>query len=298
MPITVVIAEQPFTAHKCCLMWTRILLTACLTLILGLFSVFYTLQQDSLAHSHREQDQKNMEKIRRETIYDAYIGDISQYLFVESKARADIMKVHIRVKTLNILRHLEASQKRDIVLFLYEHQLIRSDLPERAVDLCDADLTDVRFTRPCNLDYLYLPGVLADKIVFDGCMLTRAVFNRTSMVGAKFIHTHASGAQFVAANLTNVIFLQTNNLNINFANAILVRSSFVDGPSPQKVNFTNADLFQSDLTQKQLSYVHHMDKNTLLNARLPDGSFSTIDSSQLINDGGAELSVSIFCDSH
>ena len=296
MPITVVLAEQPFGRQKCCFMWTRILLTACLTLILGLFSVFYTLQQDSLAYRHREQDQKNMEKVRKETIYDAYISEIFQYLLIESKARADIMKVHIRVKTLNVLRHLDASQKRDIVLFLYEHQLIRSNQSERPVDLCDTNLTDVQFTRPCNFDNISLHGVIADKVVFDGCMLISAALNGASMVGAKFIHTHASDARFVAANLTNAIFLQTNNLNINFSNTILVRSSFADEPSSQQVNVTNADLLQSDLTDIQLYYVHHTEKNTLLNARLPNGLFGTIDSSQLINDGGAELSVSIFCD--
>ena len=207
------------------------------------------------------------------------------------------MKVHIRVKTLNVLRHLDASQKRDIILFLYEHQLIRSDQPERPVDLSDADLTDVQFTRPCNLENVSLAGVLADKIVFDGCMLKRAVFNGASMVGAKFIYTHASGAQFIGNNLSNAIFIETNNLNINFANGLLVRSSFAHGPNPQKVNFTNTDLLQSDLTDQQLSFVHDTDINTLLNARLPNGSFSAIDSSQLIRDGGAEQSVSIFYDS-
>jgi len=114
------------------------------------------------------------------------------------------------------------------------------------------------------------------------------------MVGAKFINSYVSGSHFDSVNLTNAIFKQTNNLRINFANAILVRSSFRDGPNLQNANLMNADLFESDLTDKQLSFIHSNQINNLLNTRFPNGSFGAINSSQLILDGGAELSVSEF----
>jgi uncharacterized protein YjbI with pentapeptide repeats len=296
MTATTVASEKFCGKPRWCFLWTRIFLSVSLALILGVFSVVYTIQQDSLARAYREQDQQETDKLRKQTIYDSYINDISKNLLLGFNTNEEKTKLHIRVKTLNALRHLDPSQKKEIILFLYENHLIRSDQPELAINLTEADLTNVHFVRLCNLNYLYLPGVLADKIVFDRCKLKGAIFNGASMTEAKFIDSYAAGSEFFETNLTNAVFIQTNNLRINFSSAILIRSSFAGGPSPQKVNFANADLFESDLTEEQLSFRHFLEVNTFINTRFPNGSFSDIDSSQLIMDGGAELSVSAFCD--
>ncbi len=94
--------------------------------------------------------------------------------------------------------------------------------PEFAIDLSTADLAGCHFKRPCNLNNLYLPDVLADQIIFNGCKLRHAVFSGSSLVEVKFIHSHASGSQFNGVNLINAVFFETNNLKLNFANAILV----------------------------------------------------------------------------
>lgn len=284
--------EERFAKRKFCFIWTRVLLSASLTLTVSAFTIIFTIQEDIRDRVHREQQQRDMNKIRTQLVYDTYLNDISSLLLSNLNDSTGKIKSHIRSKTLNALLHIDATQKTDIILFLYENYLIRSNYPELALDLSTADLNNCQFKHPCKLEYLYLPNVLADSIVFNRCKLRRAVFNGSSMVGANFIYSHASGAYFDGVNLTNAIFTKTNNLKINFANAILVRTSFNNGPNLQNVNLMNADLFQSDLTDEQFAFVYFSQSNTLLNTRFPNGSFSPIDSSQLIRDGGAELSVS------
>lgn len=293
IPCTAGDSEQHLTGRKCCFTWTRLLLSVSVTLLVTAFTITYTVRQEVFARTDREQQQQDALTLRRQTIYDTYLDEIAKHLLLRTDGTAEKTKLHIRAKTLNILPHLDAQQKTDIVRFLYENNLIRTDYLDLAVDLRTADLSDCRFQRPCQLAKLYLPGVLADRIVFDGCQLSKAVFDGSSMVGAKFIECHAANAQFDGVNLTGAVFARTNNLRMNFANTVLVRSSFSAGPAPHKVDFTNADLLGSDLTDEQLSFTHFSDVNTFLNTRFPNGSFSKINSSQLITDGGAELSVSV-----
>jgi uncharacterized protein YjbI with pentapeptide repeats len=77
----------------------------------------------------------------------------------------------------------------------------------------------------------------------------------------------------------------------NLRGAILTETTFFDGIF-QQVNLTNADLSDSNLTDKELSIFFKTTKaNFFLNTRFPNGSFSYIDSRQLVRDNGAELEV-------
>jgi uncharacterized protein YjbI with pentapeptide repeats len=203
-----------------------------------------------------------MKKIRKQLLYDTYLDDISKYLLISLNDSAEKTKLHVRAITLNVLLNLGSSQKREIILFLDDSYLVRSDYLQVAIHLSTADLTSCHFKHLCNLNNLYLPGVLADNIVFDGCKLRRVLFNGFLMVGAKFIRSHASGSHFDAIILTHTIFIQTNSLKINFVNTILVHSSFADGSNLQKVNLMNVDRFESDLIGKQLTFRHFFDFNT------------------------------------
>ncbi|CAF3754444.1 unnamed protein product [Adineta steineri] len=255
-----------------CWNWSRILLSACLPLVLGVFTIVFTIQQNSISIANRGQDRRQAIELRQQVI------------------RSNRQQLnYIGFKTIDVLRHLSKIQKRDVILFLYNHELIRSDKPEsQRVILKGADLTDVHFIQSnsmnCDLRNISLMSVLASNMVFERCDISYVAFDNAYMVGAKFIGSQMEDVRFHKANLTDVVFDGSNVYKVNFFHAILINSKFL-GIKPVSADFTNADLLNSDLTSKDISAITH----TFLNTRYPNGSFSVVNNTQLINDGGAEL---------
>ncbi|CAF1551814.1 unnamed protein product [Adineta steineri] len=277
-----------------CLSWSRVLLSACLPLVLGVFTIVFTVQQNSISIANREQDRRQAIELRQQVMYDAYIKEISKLLLKPSFNRSNRQQLnYIGFKTIDVLRHLSKIQKRDVILFLYNYELIRRDKPEsQRVILKGADLTDAHFIRSnsmnCDLRNIYLNSVLASNIVFERCDLNYAVFENASIVGAKFIGSLMEGVRFHKANLTDAIFDGSNVYKVKFFHAILINVKFF-GIKPVSADFTNADLLNSGLTRKDISATTH----TFLNTRYPNGSFSVVNNTQLIVDGGAEKRVSL-----
>ncbi|CAF0837796.1 unnamed protein product [Adineta steineri] len=277
-----------------CWNWSRILLSACLPLVLGVFTIVFTIQQNSISIANRGQDRRQAIELRQQVMYDAYIKEISKLLLKPSFSRSNRQQLnYIGFKTIDVLRHLSKIQKRDVILFLYNHELIRSDKPEsQRVILKGADLTDVHFIQSnsmnCDLRNISLMSVLASNMVFERCDISYVAFDNAYMVGAKFIGSQMEDVRFHKANLTDVVFDGSNVYKVNFFHAILINSKFL-GIKPVSADFTNADLLNSDLTSKDISAITH----TFLNTRYPNGSFSVVNNTQLINDGGAELIVSL-----
>nr|ACD54822.1 pentapeptide repeat protein-like protein [Adineta vaga] len=201
--------------RSACFNWGRLLFSASFPLVLGIFSIIFTIQQNSISQAN---------ELRQQNIYDGYINDISKLLLSPTFNRSNPQQLnYIGFKTVDIIKHLSNAQKRNVIFFLYNHELIRRDKPiSQRVNLTGAYLADA---------------------IFDG-----------------------------------------NNINqISFPHATLINSKFL-GMKPFITNFTNADLLNSDLTNKDLSSMKHIIRNT----RFPNGSFSVVDNSQLISDGGAE----------
>jgi uncharacterized protein YjbI with pentapeptide repeats len=284
--------------RKCCFSWTKLFLSALFPLIFGIFTIVFTVQQDSIARANREQDQSQIDVLRKQTVYDSYIDTISKLFLRRNFNRSDVNTLeNIRVRTLNALRQLDAERKREIIQFLYENKLIRYNKSkiEELVRLDEGDLSGIEFiyssTLICQFTYLYLPAVLAAKIVFDRCQLQDAQFDGASMVEAKFTKSILSYSKFIKTNLTAAVFDTNNMRSVNFTGAILSHARFHQSKL-ENVDLTNTDLLGSNLEPDQLTKVVGRKQNILINTRFPNGSFSAIDSSQLIVNGNAELTVS------
>ncbi len=300
--------------RKYCYAWTKILLSASVPVIMGIFTVVYTLQQNKLAQANREQDldiaranrendlkiaRENAEKdaieqqkIRQQTVYDSYIAEISKTIHNDDfNISKDNQLMYIRIQTLNALHQLDHDQKREVIVFLYENGLILAN-SQKHIDLRGADLVGMKFVRSasflCELNSLYLAGVLADNITFDGCRLQQSVFNRASLNGAKFSNSYAVSSSYEGTYMVQFVFNGTNILGSNFDSADLRNANFLN-TVPKGVNFRNTDLFGSNLMNDQLL---KSSTNIYMNTRFPNGSFSTIDTKQLVVNGGAETNVS------
>ena len=271
------------------------------TIVFGVFTVIFTLQQDASARAMRQQDQRQADEINRRTTFKDYIDDVRALLLDDNfEYNIERSLLHIRVQTLTVLKHLDPDRKHDVIRFLYENRLIHLNETVR-LDLRGADLSEIKFIKPldgvCDLSFLYLPGVYAKNIVFDGCWLVAANFDDASMVGAQFHSCNMVTATFRNANLSQVKLDGNHLYNANFTSAYLVQSSIPRGTF-HHVDLTNADLFQSDISDQLLHplVVSGIGPNILLNTRYPNGSFSDIDTGNLIVDGQAQPQVCILND--
>ena len=268
------------------------------TIVFGVFTVIFTLQQDASSRAMREQDQRQADEINRRTMFKDYIDDV-RALLLDEDLEYNIEKslLQIRVQTLTVLKNLDPNRKRDVILFLYENRLLLNGQPP-TVDLHGADLNGIKFikssTEVCTLPRLYLPGVSAENIVFDGCRLDVAVFDDASMVGATFHSCNLERAHFHHANLRKANFDSNQLHRANFTGAHLVQSS-IRGGVFHGVDLTNTDLFQTDIREQLLysSAVSGLNSNLLVNIRYPNGSFGNIDTQDLIVGGHAQSQVCI-----
>ncbi|CAF1422646.1 unnamed protein product [Adineta steineri] len=284
-----------------CVKISKLLLAALPSVVFGVFTIIFTIQQNSTANKNRQQDQRQSDELSIRSTFENYINDISKLLLDTKFNRSNPEHLlHIRVKTLTVLRNVDAHRKRDIVLFLYESRLLRSDvMPNERLSLKDADLNGLEFigssTISIQLDYLYLPDVYLSNGIFEWCTLDYAVFDNASMSNMKLINSSIWSTSFRGiyapdATMGDLIFY-----NNSFIGATLVRTLFIGGIVwLEKVDLTNVDLLGSHDSQGKLIHYDFTSQDQIIrfNTRFADGSFDDIDSSELIFDGGAELGVS------
>jgi hypothetical protein len=111
--------------------WVRVLISTLPSVIFGVFTVVFTIQQNSSSRATRDQDRRYSDAQSRRSIFDNYIDIISERLLNPQFNRSNYEHLQtIRVKTLTALRQLDRDYKREIILFLYENNLIRSNLSE------------------------------------------------------------------------------------------------------------------------------------------------------------------------
>ncbi|CAF1435568.1 unnamed protein product [Adineta steineri] len=257
---------------KRCLNIIKLILAAFPSIIFGGFTIIFTIQQNHVSNENRKQDQLQADELNIRKTFETYIDHVS-ILLVDHKFNRSNPEhlLYLRVKTLTALRHVDVNRKRDIILFLHESRLIRN--------------------APYQLDYIYLPGIYAPNIVFSWCSLKYAVFDHASMSNAQILNSTISYSSFYQINAPNAIIGDIIFHRNNFSNAILIGTHF-SGIIGWKegVFLTNADLFVSYTFEESALNFHNYDINSLnfQNLRFPDGSFRSIDSSNLIVDGGAE----------
>ena len=264
----------------------KMLFAAMPTVVFGIFTIVFTLQQNASARATREQDQRQEDENNRRIIFKEYIDDMTA-LLLERANEAIFTKIlsHFRVQTLTALQNLDARRKRNVIVFLYENQLLRSDISPQ-VDLRGADFNGIRFwsssTVACQMPFLYLPGIYAENIVFDRCSLPDAVFDRAAMSGAKFFECSIWNVQFTHANLTGAQFHGNQLSTTNFSGAFLIRSSIKNGFF-RSVDLTSTDLYQSDIDNQLLFPKNSfgLSPHIFRNTRFPNGSFVYLEEENL-----------------
>jgi uncharacterized protein YjbI with pentapeptide repeats len=282
-----------------CTIWTKLILAVVPSIVFGVFTIIFTLQQNSFSAAARDQDQQQAFEQRKEYIFDNCIAAISELLLTPDFNRSSAEHLQpIQARVLTALRRLDLNHKRDIIFYLYANKLIRSDIPpEFRLDLRGADLNGVQFVSSsksrCSLKHLHLPGILARNIVFSGCDLDEANFEESVMDQSRFDNCSLGHTTFTDVDLQRAVFQNNMYWSTSFAGSSLIQSSFVGPNVFYFINWSNTDLYRSDITNERLFGPNSTSiPNVIKNLRLPNGTL-VIYSPQLVKDGGAEKEVKV-----
>jgi uncharacterized protein YjbI with pentapeptide repeats len=272
------------------LRWCKLFVSALLPLAIVGFCVVYTLQKKSFFNENYQRQQHDEHKQQQRLAFDAYIQDISNVLLQITEPNSmDEKYLHIQSKTLLILRNIDLQQKKEIILFLYERNLLRHD----RLNLHGADLNNVELTCPHDFNDLHLQGVHWSNGILINCHLVSANFNQANLFNVRFLNSTIYNASFIGTNLDHSQFIRTNIRFVDFSRASLVQANFLQADVVQGNNFTSADLYQANLTPDQLEGKKvSIIKHDFSHARYPNGSFDSMNFDEnLVINGNAEMEV-------
>ncbi|CAF1300066.1 unnamed protein product [Didymodactylos carnosus] len=268
---------------KDCHDWLTLLVTALVPLMIGVFTVVITIAQQSSADRQRQQEQQQADNLQNERIFSVYVDDISKLLLTKEVTMDNKALIYIRTKTLSSLRKLDTQRRKHLLLFLYESQLLQYDKAKKhdrsTLNLAGANLNHIHIEKPTNFNNLSLPGVELNNASFINCHLQHSRFADAEMNNIIFTNSFLLGARFSRCSLERADFRNTTLAQVSFKSAVLRHADFTRAWT-KGVDFTNADLYGALMTEK-----HLREAALLNNARLPNGSFATIQDKNLVING-------------
>ena len=106
--------------------WLKIILSALIPLMIGVFTITTTLIQQNLSFKQREQEKADTRSLRAQSAYEAdnlqkeavlvtYLDDVSKLLMLENDTK---IYTQIRTKTLTSLRQLD-SERKNIYFYFF-----------------------------------------------------------------------------------------------------------------------------------------------------------------------------------
>ncbi len=218
--------------------WLGLLAVFAIPAVVGLGAAWYTAQQGKVSGRENTDNQ-------RETALQGYIDKMSELLLEkklrDSQPEDEVQKI-ARVRTLTVLRGLDAIRKASLLQFLYESGLINKD--KKIVDLSYADLSSANLVafnlsgadlsevnlREANLSYAILSGTDLHLATLTGANLFKANLNGADLEKA-FLDGGAdlSFADLSGANLRGAILKGTNLLGTKVTSEQLDEATFFEG---------------------------------------------------------------------
>ncbi|CAF2126546.1 unnamed protein product [Rotaria magnacalcarata] len=230
--------------------------------VVCVFVILHTMQRKPLLETD-DFNEEYMNEIEMKIFNDCIEFVAGNLRLINSTQNYSHYLQEISKNVYNTLQHLSATYNHYLILYLYEHELIRSNIPfEKRLNLRDANLSNVQFHN-IAVNHLYLPGVVALNSLFAECQLQESNFQGSMMDKSRFLDCSLENATFSGGSLKYSSFM-----NISYLSS---------------VDFTNTDLLNSDIHIDWLG-----NTSNIIHARLPNGSFYNIDSRNLITDGGTE----------
>lgn len=231
---------------------------------------------------------------QHEEALQAYFDHMADLLLKEklSKISSEEVRNVARVRTLAVLRGLDAKRKGSVILFLKDSELIDR---EAVIDLSGADLREasLAFTNlkrvnlsEADLSGADLSGANLSKSYMSGTNLSGADLRGANLGGADLFEAHLNEADLTQANLSearlNGADLRGCRLNeadlreadlsgVNLNVGDLVRAD-LRGANLGGAKLLGADLSQADLSGTQITQTELEKAKSLEGTTMPDGT--------------------------
>jgi hypothetical protein len=165
----------------------------------------------------RERAQQEKDRHLRDDALQAYLDEMAQLLLERNLGDLedpyDATRVVARARTLAILKLLDASQKRAVVQFLYDANLINGVGPVVSLMAADLEKSDLSSTT--------LAGVNLEGAFLKNANLRLAILSNANLEQAALTEADLSRANPSGANLRNADLSGANMRDFNLSEAYL-----------------------------------------------------------------------------
>ena len=239
--------EQPLT--KTLWDWLNLLGVLAIPVVVGLGTVWFTTQQGKASDAENKDSQ-------REAALQGYIDKMSELLLanlLRKSTEDDEGREIARVRTLTVLRRLDAARKGNVLQFLQEAGLI--DKGKCIIDLDRADLRGA-ILRSTSLEEADLSGANLEGADLRAARLSGANLTQTNLSSADLRWALLNAADLTqanlsGANLTGAILSEANLTQTNLSSAdltqVMLRGAILRSTSLEEANLSSANLEGADL---------------------------------------------------
>jgi len=203
---------------------------------------------------------------QREAALQAYIDHTSKLLLAKNLRHStedeEVRKI-ARVRTLTVLRRLDAERKGSVLQFLHESTLLGKEGP--SIDLTGADLSRAHLSRAdlsgANLSHANLSRANLSGADLSEAILSEAILTRANLSGTNLSGTNLSEADLMRANLRGADLIGANLNDADLSGAFLI------GAILTRANLSGANLSRALITPEQVTLT-----TSLQGTIMPDGS--------------------------
>ena len=232
--------------------WLQLLGVLAIPVVVVLGVAWFTTRQGQVSDAENKDNQ-------REAALQAYIDNMLELLLAKnlrsSTEDEEVQKI-ARVRTLTVLRRLDAERKGSLLQFLQESGLIGKD--KRVINLTGANLIGANLSG-ANLSGVYLSradlsGADLSKANLSGVVLSGADLSLANLIGANLSGVYLSGADLSGVYLSGAYLFLANLSKANLSGASLYEAN-LSLANLGKANLSGANLGKANLGGANLSEV-------------------------------------------
>jgi len=191
---------------------------------------------------------------QQEAALQTYFDRMSELLLKEKLRTTDVEEARnvARIRTLSILRGLDAQRKGTVLIFLQEAGLLGHFDEPPIINLRGADLSGISLNGETLSSFVDLRG---------------ASLSSVNLSGADLSHNALRGTNLSDSNLSETTLRGTSLLEADLSRAIMVRANLTDAILA-KANLYHADLTNANLRGANLGSGHKVSDGSCFMARL------------------------------
>src|SRR5216684_4812431 len=244
--------------------WLQLLGVLAIPVAVVLGVAWFTTKQGQVGDAENKDNQ-------REAALQAYIDNMLELLLAKnlrsSTEDEEVQKI-ARVRTLTVLRRLDAERKGSVLQFLQESGLIGKD--KRVIHLTGANLIGANLIGAnlsgANLSGVYLSGADLSGVDLSGAYLFLANLSKANLSGASLYEANLSLANLSRADLSGANLSKANLSGANLSEVVLSGAN-LNGANLNGADLSGANLRGALVTAEQLTAT-----KLLQGATMPDGS--------------------------